>query len=213
MAPLSPRVTAQNTSSIFGLPTPQTISHARSRTDSASESLSVAHSGSSVLSLLPRTPSPFKTKIDTNYTARTSRTTPQSQRIVPSSQTQYFADEQTISASLLEGNADGRDPFLLPHPSQHDRRSEDLALPSLFKLPLYPLSRAPTASSSLPSALVSSSGCGFRYQSQNSQIEPTSQFEEVELRFSSDAQATPPQAKNASLIKRYFRLVILLTWS
>jgi hypothetical protein len=219
MAPFSARVTAQNTSSGFGLPMPQTVSHGsktRSRADSAShlfpttESRSVAQSGSSVLSLFPQTPTRSKTKIDTDPSARTSRTTPHSQRIVPSSQSQYFADEQTSSA-LLEGIADGRDPFLLPHAREHDCRSEESALPSLFKLPPYPPSRAPTlSSSSLPFASVSSNGCSFRHQ--NSQIEPTSQFEEVELRFSSNAQATPPQAKHdkhASPVKRYARLVTL----
>lgn len=219
MSPLSARVTAhpssRNTSSGFGLPTPQTVSHgskSRSRADSAShifpitESRSVAQSGSSVRSPFPQTPSRSKTKTDADHTARTSRTTPHSQRIVPSSQ--YFADEQTGWASSLGGSSQGRDPFYLRHAREHDRYSEELALPSLFKLPPHPPSRAPSVpSSSLPFASVSSIGCSFQHRSQNSQIEPTSQFDEVELRFS---QAIPlpvrsPQAKHdkdASSIKQ-----------
>ncbi|KAI9448239.1 hypothetical protein H4582DRAFT_1899401 [Lactarius indigo] len=211
---LSPRVTvhpsSENSSGGFGLPTPKTVSHGsktRSRADSASclhsvtASRSVAQSGPSVRSPFPQTPTRSKSKIDSDYTAPLN--TPHSQRIVPSSQ--CFADEQISS---LE---DGRDPFLLHPTKELDRCSEDLAPPSLFKLPPYPPSRVPAASSSsLPSASISSNGCSSLHRSQNSQIEPTSQFEEIELRFSSDSQAGPPpvhspQAKhdrNASSIKR-----------
>ncbi|KAI9466812.1 hypothetical protein BJY52DRAFT_20668 [Lactarius psammicola] len=224
MAPLSARVTAhppsENTSGGFGLPTPQTVSHGsktRSRADSASRLYSItteprsAQSGSSVRSAFPQTPSRSKTKNDIGHT--TPRTTPHSQRIVPSSQ--WFADEQTSS---LEGNVDGRNPFLLHLAREHDSCPEELAVPSLFKLPPYPPSRAPTVSSSfLPFASVSSNGFSFPHRSQNSQIEPTSQFEEVELRFLSDAQvrSSPvrsPHAKhdrNVSPIKRYADLVTL----
>lgn len=224
MAPVGTRVTAhpssKNTSSGFGLPTPQTVSHGsktRSRADSASrlysittESRSVAQSGSSIRSPFPQTPSRSKTKNDIDHTPRT---TPHSQRIVPSSQ--WFADEQTSS---LEGIDDGRDPFLLHPAREHDCRPEEFPVPSLFKLPPYPPSRAPTASSSsLPFASVSLNGWSSLHRSQNSQIEPTSQFEEVEMRFSSDAQAIPPPVrspqvkhdKSASSIKRYARLVTL----
>ena len=215
MAPLSARATAhpssKNSSSGFGLPTPQTVSHGsrtRSRADSAShlQSRSVTQSGSP----LPQTPSRSKSKIDVDHTART---TPHSQRIVPSSQ--YFDDEQASLVSSLEGIADGRDPFLLPHSRGPD---EELALPSLFKLP-HPPSRVPTSlsSSSLPFASVSSNGCSSRHRSHNSQIVPTSQFDEVELILSSDTQALPlpvrsPQVKhdkNAPSLKRYTRLVTL----
>ena len=219
MAPLSARATAhpssKNSSSGFGLPTPQTVSHGsktRSRADSAShlQSHSVAQSGLP----LPQTPSRSKSKFDVDHTARTTRTTPHSQRIVPSSQ--YFDDEQASLASSLEGIADERDdPFLLPNSREPD---EDLALPSLFKLP-YPPSRAPTSvsSSSLPFASVSSNGCSSRHRSQNSQIVPTSQFDEVELGFSSETQAVPLPVrsplvnhdKNAPSLKRYIHLVTL----
>ncbi|KAH9050008.1 hypothetical protein EDB84DRAFT_1450453 [Lactarius hengduanensis] len=211
MALLSARVTAhpssKNTSSGFGLPTPQTVSHGsktRSRADSAShlysitESHSVAQSGPPVRSPSPQTPTRPKPKIDS-----APRNTPHSQRIVPSSQ--CFADEQISS---LE---DGRDPFLLHPAKELDRCSGELASPLLFKLSPYPPSRVPTASSSsLPFASEFSNGCSSLHRSQSSQIEPTSQFEEIELRFSSDAQAAPPPVrspqamhdKNASSIKR-----------
>lgn len=166
----------------------------------------MAQSGSSDFSQGPQTPSRSNTKTDNDHATRTFRTTPNSQRIVPSSQSQYFTDEQTNSASL--------DPFVLPQAKEHDYRSEELALPSLFKLPQRPLSRVPTTSS--PSLPFSPNGCSSRLWSQNSQIEPTSQFEEVELRFSSDTQVISPvrspQAKhdkNASFLKRYARLVTL----
>ncbi|KAH9007026.1 hypothetical protein EDB86DRAFT_2869612 [Lactarius hatsudake] len=211
MALLSARVTAhpssKNTSSGFGLPTPQTVSHGsktRSRADSAShlysitESRSVAQSGLSVRSPSPKTPTRPKPKVDS-----APRNTPHSQRIVPSSQ--CFADEQISSLN------DERDPFLLRPAKELDHCSGELASPSLFKLPPYPPSRVPTASSSsLPFASEFSNGSVSLHRSQSSQIEPTSQFEEIELKFSSDAQAAPlpvrsPQAmhdKNASSIKR-----------
>jgi hypothetical protein len=156
----------------------------------------------------PQTPSRSKTKFDVDHTTHTPRTTPQSQRIVPSSQ--YFADEQASLASSLERIVDGRDPFQSREPD------EELTLPSLFKLPLPP-TRAPTtvSSSSLPFASVSSNGFSSRHRSQNSQIVPTSQFDEVELKFSSDSQAIPlpvrsPLAKHnksALSLKPYARLV------
>ncbi|KAH9077385.1 hypothetical protein EDB83DRAFT_1703190 [Lactarius deliciosus] len=198
---------SKNTSSGFGLPTPQTISHGsktRSRADSAShlysiaESRSVAQSGQSVPSPSPQTPTRPKPKVDS-----APRNTPHSQRIVPSSQ--CFADEQISS---LE---DERDPFLLHPAKELDRYSRELASPSLFKLPPYPPSRVPTASSSsLPFASEFSNGCSSLHRGQSSQIEPTSQLEEIELRFSSDAQAAPPPVrspqamhdKNTSSIKR-----------
>ena len=211
---LSARATAhsssKNTSSVFGLPTPQTISHgskSRSRADSASQSHSVTESRSVALPF-PQTPSRSKTKFDVDHTAHTPRTTPHSQRIVPSSQ--YFADEQANLASSLEN---GRDPFLL-----HQRRDpdEELTLPSLFKLP-HPPTRAPTtvSSSSLPFASVSSNSRGSRLRSQNSQVVPTSQFDEVELKFSSDSQAIPLPVRSplvkydkiALSLKPYARLV------
>jgi hypothetical protein len=163
----------------------------------------VAHGGLP----FPQTPSRSKTKFDVGHT---TRTTPHSQRIVPSSQ--CFADEQAGLTFSPE-----RDPFLLHQPREPD---EELTLPSLFKLPLPP-TRAPTtvSSSSLPFASVSSNGHSLssRHRSQNSQIVPTSQFDEVELRFSSDSQAIPlpvrsPMAKHntsALSLKPYARLVIL----
>jgi hypothetical protein len=209
MVPLSARATAHSSSKDFsggfGLPTPQTISHgSKTRSDSAlhlhsiTESRSVAQSGS----FLPQTPSRSKSKID----AHTPRTTPHSQRIVPSSQ--YFADELASLASSLGKIADERDPFTLNHSREPD---EELILPSLFKIP-HPPSRAPTSvsSSSLPFASVSSNGCSSRHRNQNSQIVPTSQLDEVELRFLSESQAIPPpvcsspvkHSNNASSLKR-----------
>ena len=214
---LSARATAhsssKNTSSVFGLPTPQTVSHgskSRSRAHSASQPHSVTESRSVALPF-PQTPSRSKTKFDVDHTAHTPRTTPHSQRIVPSSQ--YFADEQASLASSLERIVDGRDPFLL-----HQRRDpdEELTLPSLFKLP-HPPTRAPTtvSSSSLPFASVSSNSRGSRLRSQNSQVVPTSQFDEVELKFSSDSQAIPLPVRSplvkydkiALSLKPYARLV------
>lgn len=207
MAPLSARATAhsspKNSSNGFGLPTPQTISHgSRTRSDSAShlhsitECRSVPQSGS----FLPQTPSHSKSK-------STPRITPHSQRIVPSSQ--YFSDELASLASSLGKAADESDPFTLNHSREPD---EELILPSLFKLP-YPPSRAPTSvsSSSLPFASVSSIGCTSQHRSQNSQIVPTSQLDEVELRFSSESQVIAPpvcsspvkHSNNASSLKRY----------
>ncbi|KAN0127484.1 hypothetical protein V8E53_014696 [Lactarius tabidus] len=191
-APLSARATAhsssKNTSSLFGLPTPQTVSHGsrtRSRADSASRLHSVTESRSVAQAGLPfpQTPSRSKTKFDVDHTTHTPRTTPQSQRIVPSSQ--FFADEQASLASSLERIADGGDPFQSREPD------EELTLPSLFKLPLPPTRAPTTVSSSFPFASVSSNGFSSRHRSQNSQIVPTSQFDEVELKFSSDSQAIP----------------------
>ena len=151
-------------------------------------------------SFLPQTPSRSKSK-------STPRTTPHSQRIVPSSQ--YFSDELASLASSLGKTADESDPFTLNHSREPD---EELILPSLFKLP-YPPSRAPTSvsSSSLPFASVSSIGCTSQHRSQNSQIVPTSQLDEVELRFSSESQVIAPpvcsspvkHSNNASSLKRY----------
>ena len=216
-APLSARATANsssiNTFSVFGLPTPQIVSHeskTRSRADSASQLHSVTESRSVALPF-PQTPSRSKTKFDIDHTTHTPRTTPHSQRIVPSSQ--YFADEQASLASSPERTVDGRDPFL---PHQRRDPDEELTLPSLFKLP-HPPMRAPTkySSSSLPFASVSSNDCSSRHRSQNSQIVPTSQLDEVELRFSSDSQAIPlpvrsPLVKHDKIslsLKPYVRLV------
>ena len=217
-APLSARATANsssiNTFSVFGLPTPQTVSHeskTRSRADSASSQLHSVTESRSVALPSPQTPSRSQTKFDVDHTAHTPRTTPHSQRIVPSSQ--YFADEQASLASSLERTVDGRDPFLLRQRRDPD---EELTLPSVFKLP-HPPTRAPTkySSSSLPFASVSSNDCSSRHRSQNSQIVPTSQLDEVELRFSSDSQAIPlpvrsPLVKHDKIslsLKPYVRLV------
>ncbi len=221
MVPAHP--SSKNATSGLGLPTPQTVSHGsktRSRADSPShlhtitESCLVTQNGSSFCSSVPHTPSRSKTK-HIDHTVLAPRTTPQSQRMVPSSQ--FIADEQNCSASSLEVIVGGKDPFLLYNPREHGHRSEELALPPLFKVPPYPLARVPTApssSSSLPFASVSSGACSFRHRSQTSQIEPTSQFDEVELKFSQAIQ--PPvlchQANHdtsASTIKRYSRLFSL----
>jgi hypothetical protein len=176
------------------------------------------------------------------------RTTPHSQRIVPSSQ--WSDDEQPTSASTLEAN---RDPFLLRRTEESDSCLDDTTLPPPSDVP----SSSPFSTSSLTpaksrisgystftglvsgqrrslennldngnsgntrthpmslsgssrSVLLSSSGFG---RSQSSQIEPTSQIDEIELKFSSQRLfATPilPQTNQCDMVPSIERYSYLL---
>ncbi|KAI0254354.1 hypothetical protein BJV78DRAFT_1351258 [Lactifluus subvellereus] len=221
---------------VSALPTPQTVSYEqkkRPRTDAVSrphapESYSEVQSGPAIPSHLLQPPlTPSRTKTKSNYTTMAYRTTPHSQRIVPSSQ---WSMDEPVSASSITANAPDNDPFLL-HTQEPDSDPRELTL-----LPLAPLARSPTISSLAPvkfgastlptfigpgtrcllsdhssagdfsntktgppllsssprSASLSSSGYGPRNRSQSSQIVPTSQLDEIELKFPSENLTVSP---------------------
>jgi hypothetical protein len=190
----------------------------------------------------PLTPSRPKRKPD--HTPLAHRTTPHSQRIVPSSQ--WSDDEQPNAAPSSEAN---RDPFLLHRTDESGSCPDDLTfLPpsvvptqSLLTLSLTSakvgVSAHPTfiepavgqgwslennldtgdtgdmttrpLSFKLPdssrSVLWSSNDLGLRDQGQNSQIEPTSQLDEIELKALSQrlsfVDPTPsPQTNNCDVV-------------
>jgi hypothetical protein len=222
------------TSSDSVLPTPQTVSYERkkrSRTDylphlHTPASNSEVQSGPAIPSHLSRPPlTPSRTKPQLNLSSRAHRTTPHSQRIVPSSQ--WSVDEQVLDSSM-ETNGPNSDPFILLHQQEPDSGAHELILPQLGTADLP--SRSPTISSltpvksdacALPSSIGSGSGTcpwrglpstgnisgtktrppslssslhpvslylsgyGPRHQSQSSQVVPTSQFDEIELKVPS----------------------------
>ena len=185
------------------LPTPQTVSYERKkrpRTDVVSpphapESRSEVESGPAIPPHLLQPPlTPSRTKTNPNCLTTVFRTTPHSQRIVPSSQ---WSIDEPVSASSIEANVLDSDPFLTQEP---DSDPHKLTLPPLA--PIDILSRSPTILSdhsstgdfsntntgppplsSFPrSVSLSSSGSGPQYRSQSSQIVPTSQLDEIELK-------------------------------
>ncbi|KAI0303202.1 hypothetical protein BC826DRAFT_336397 [Russula brevipes] len=211
---------AGNTESRTGLPTPQTVCHEgrqKLRTDAAAHfptastaSRSVMQMGFAIPSPILRPPlTPPRSKSKSNSVALARRTTPHSQRIVPSSQ--WSDDEQPSSAPSLE---EDRNPFLLRHTDEPDSCTNAVALPPPYDVGSRPpsgSSRTPVKlKTSVPKTLIepheqcslknsydsgsmtvalrtlqsvplSSSGCALRYQNQSSQIVPTSQLEEIEL--------------------------------
>jgi hypothetical protein len=217
----------KNIASGSGLPTPQTVCHEGkkdSRTDHHVPAASlptgptvsrfVIESGPAIPSLVlqpPLTPSRSKTKPD--HIAVAYRTTPHSQRIVPSSQ---WSDDEpgTELASLLEEN---RGLFSHHRREEPDCRPNELALPQppdVISRPstssLTPVARRPptiltfaepskeysktnlyasdagymkTGPPFLSSSRTVSLSCSVLVgRSQNSQIVPTSQFDEIELK-------------------------------
>ena len=219
-------------------------------------SRSVLNSGPTIPSFPPRpplTPSRPRSKLD--HIPLVHRTTPHSQRIVPSSQ--WSDDEQPNSASALEVN---RDPFLLRRTEETDSCLDDMTLPPPSDVSSSPsfstssrnsaksrISGYPTftglvsgqkrslknhlddgnarntrthpmsLSGSSRSVLLASSGFG---QSQSSQIEPTSQIDEIEMKASS--QRLPFAGPILSLqtnqcdmvpsVERYSYLFFSSTW-
>jgi hypothetical protein len=260
---------ARNIASTFGLPTPQTVSHEakkKSRTDAAVPRPTVPTVSRSSVNGRPAIPSfsffpqppqtPSRPKSNPDHIPLTHRTTPHSQRIVPSSQ--WSDDEQPDAAPSLEAN---RNPFLLHRTDESGSCPEDLTfLPpsdaptqSLSTLSLtstkagvsahptfiepsggqgWSLETNPdtgdtgdTGSRPLPfklsdssrSVLWSSNDLGLRDRGQNSQIEPTSQLDEIELKALS--QRLPffdpipsPQTNNCDIVPSVERCGYLISF-
>lgn len=183
-------------------------------------SRSVMNSGPAIPSVSPRPPvTPSRPRIKPDHIPLVYRTTPHSQRIVPSSQ--LFDDERPNLASSLEAN---RDPFLLHLTDEPSSFPDELSLPPSSDVPSQTFSTLSLASAKLRvsayptyiehagdqgcslennldtgtagdtrirplflsgssrSVLLSSSGLGPRDRGQSSQFEPTSQFDEIEMR-------------------------------
>lgn len=241
------------------LPTPQTVSHEAKRNRTAvaaapprvpTASRSVLNSGPAISSF-PRPPlTPSRPRSKPGHIPLVHRTTPHSQRIVPSSQ--WSDDEQSNSASTSEAN---RDPFLLRRTEESDSCLDDMTLPppsdvfpsspnfstssltpAKSRISGYPTftglvsvqrrslennldngnsgntrTNPMSLSGSSRSVLLSSSGFG---RSQSSQIEPTSQMDEIELKFSSQRLfATPilsPQTNQCDMVPSIERYSYLL---
>ena len=264
---------ARNTARTFGLPTPQTVSHEakkNQRTDTALSRPTVPTVSRSAMNGRPAIPSfspqppltPSRPKSKSGHIPLVHRTTPHSQRIVPSSQ--WSDDEQPNAAPSLEAN---RNPFLLHSPDEAGSHPDDLtSLPS-SDIPTHSSSTlSPTSvkvgvsahptfiepaggqgwslennldtgdtedtrarllpsklSNSSRSVLWSSNDLVLRDQGQNSQIEPTSQLDEIELKIVS--QRLPfvdpipsPQTNNCDIvpsIEQYGYMIfflVYLTW-
>jgi hypothetical protein len=239
----------RNTASGSGLQTLQTVCHEDKkdpRTDAAARLptgpmafCSARKSGPVISSSLlppPRTPSRLKAKRD--HVALACRTTPQSQRIVPSSQWSDDDQPRSESASLLEAN---RDPFTFRHREESDSCLDTSALPPSPDVSLRPsstlsLTPAKHKAPSLRTVIGSSKGyspktnlhaCNSAYvetgplslsytrtasllfsdsadRGQSSQIVPTSQFDEVELKVPSQSllfirPTLPPQLNHRDM--------------
>jgi hypothetical protein len=235
--------TARNAASGSGLPTPQTVSHEAKKKlgtvpavplPMATVSRSMTNSGPAIPSVPPRLPvTPSRPRIKHDNIPLVYRTTPHSQRIVPSSQ--LFDDEQPNSASSLEGN---RDPFLIRLTEEPSSFPDELTLPPSSDVPSQSFSTSPLTSvklrvSAYPtfielasgqgcslennldtgstgdrrtrpllwsgssrSILLSSNGLGPLDLGQGSQIEPTSQVEEIELKVPSQRLFVDPIASS-----------------
>jgi hypothetical protein len=197
----------------------------------------------------PRTPSRPKSKPD--HIPLAHRTTPHSQRIVPSSQ--WSDDEQPNAISSLEAN---RDPFLLHRTDESGSCPDDLTFLPPSDVPSQSLSTLsltsvkvgvsahPTfiepaggqgwslennldtgdtrtrplsfkLSDSSRSVLWSSNDLGLRDRGQNSQIEPTSQLDEIELkalsqRFPFVDLIPSPQNNNCDIVPSVERCGFLI---
>lgn len=217
----------RNTASGSGLPTPQTVRH-EGKKDPQAETIArlpigptgshfVKKSGPVVPSLSlrpPLTPSRSKTKSD--HIIRACRTTPHSQRIVPSSQ---WSDDYQPSVELASSLEAIRDPFSVSHREEPNSCPDGLTLrpppdipsryssiaslaPIKFRTPtLLAISGTSKESSSKaalntgntktgPLTLSSSSptvSISSRDHGQCSQIVPTSQFDEIDLKWSSQS--------------------------
>jgi hypothetical protein len=206
-------------------------------------------------SLLPPPLTPSRSKAKRDYVTLACRTTPQSQRIVPSSQWSDDDQPRPESASSLEAN---RDQFI-PHPGEEsDSCPDTLTLPPLSDVSLLPSSTSSLTpvkhrASSLRTVIRSSKeyspktnlhACNSAYmktdplslsysrtvsllssdpadRGQNSQIVPTSQFDEVDLKAPSQSllficPTIPPQTNRRDMarsVERYSHLsFFLFTW-
>jgi hypothetical protein len=211
--------------------------------------------------LPPQSPlTPSRPKSKPGHIPLTHRTTPQSQRIVPSSQ--WSDDEQPDAAPSLEAN---RNPFLLHRTDASGSCPDDLTflppsdVPTQFLSTLSPtsikvgVSAHPTfiepaggqgwslennfdtgdtgdmrtrplpfkLSDSSQSALWSSNDFGLRDRGQNSQIEPSSQLDEIELKALSQRLSLldpipSPQTKDCDMVPSVERcgyLILFLVYS
>lgn len=258
----------RNTAKTSGLPTPQTIYHGAKNnpwTDAAVPRPTVPTVSRSAMNGGPATPSfsffpqppltPSRPKRKPDHIPLAHRTTPHSQRIVPSSQ--WSDDEQPDAAHSSEAKKD----FLLHRTDESGSCLDDLTS--------FPPSDTPTRSSSTAvkvgvsthptfiepagglgwslennfdagdtgdtrtrllsfklsdpsrSALWSSNDLGPWGRGQNSQIEPTSQLDEIELkapsqRFPSVDLNLSPQTTNrdaVSSVDRCGYLILFLVYS
>ena len=207
--------TARGTASGSSLPTPQTVScgaKKNSRTDAAvppptpTVSRSVMNNGPTIPSFPQRPPvTPSRPMSKPNYIPLVHRTTPHSQRIVPSSQ---WSDDDSCPEELT-----------LPPPSDVPSRSFPTSslTPVKFKVPACPTfielasgqgrslennlspgnsenTRTRPLSLSGPSRFVLplSNGLGLQDRGQSSQFEPTSQVDEIELKAQSQRLFVDP---------------------
>ena len=265
--------TARNIASTSGLPTPQTVSHEAKknpRTDTAVPRPTVPTASRSAMNNRPAIPSfsfppqppltPSRPKSKPDHIPLTHRTTPHSQRIVPSSQ--WSDDEQPNAAHSLE---DIRNPFLLHRTDESGSCPDDLTFLPPSDVPTQSLSTSsltsvkvgisanPTfiepaggqgwslennpdtgdigdtetrplsfkLSDSSRSVLWSSNDLGLQDRGQNSQIEPTSQLDEIELRILSQrlpfVDSIPsPQTNNCDIVPSVDRcgyLILFLVFS
>jgi hypothetical protein len=209
---------------MFGLPTPQTVSHEakkNSRADATGPHPTVPTVSRSAMngtrpaipsfSLSPQPPrTPSRPRIKSDHIPLAHRTTPHSQRIVPSSQ--WSDDEQPNAAPSLEAN---KDPFLLHRPDESGSCPDDLTFLPPLGLPTQSLSTLSPKSvkvgvSAHPTFIEPAGGQGWSLENnldtadtldmrarplpfklsdfglpnrgQDSQIEPTSQLDEIELK-------------------------------
>ena len=207
--------TARDTASRSSLPTPQTVSRGAKknpRTDAAvppptpTVSRSVMNSGPTIPSFPQRPPlTPSRPRSKPNHIPLVHRTTPHSQRIVPSSQ---WSDDDSCPEELT-----------LPLPPNVPSRSVPTSslTPVKFKVPACPTfielasgqghslennidtgnseeTRTRPLSLSGPSRFVLPlSNClGLQDRGQSSQIEPTSQVDEIELKVPSQRLFVDP---------------------
>ena len=239
---------ARNMASGSGLPTPQAVRHEGKKdpqTDTVARlptvstvSHFVTKSGPAVIPSLslrpPLTPSRSKTRSD--HIARACRTTPHSQRIVPSSQWSDDYQPHVESTSSSEAN---KDPFFLCHREESSSCPDGLSLPpppdtlsqyssmasltpiNLRTPALLAISGSSKESCSKaalntcnteniktgPLTLTSSprtASLSSRGQGQCSQIVPTSQFDEIDLKWSSQSflpacPTLPPQTNHRDI--------------
>jgi hypothetical protein len=262
----------RNTASTFGLPTPQTVSHEAKknpRTDAAVRP-TVPTASRSAMNGRPSIPSfplstqppltPSRPKNKPNHIPLVHRTTPHSQRIVPSSQ--WSDDEQPNAAPSLEAN---RNPFLLHRTDESGSCPDDLTFLPPSDVPTQSLSTLsltsvkvgvsahPTfiepaggqgwslennfdtgdtgdtrtcplsfkLSDSSRSVLWSPDDLGHQDRGQNSQIEPTSQLDEIELKALSQRLSfvdpiPSPQTNNCGIVPSVERcgyLIFFLVYS
>lgn len=239
----------RNPANMFGLPTPRTDAAVRRPTaPTVSRSAMNGRPAIPSFSFSPQPPlTPSRPKSKPGHIPLTHRTTPHSQRIVPSSQ--WSDDEQPLAAPSLEAN---RNPFLLHCTDESGSCSDGLtSLPS-SDVPTQSLSTlSPTSVkvgvSAHPSFIEPAGGQGWSLENhidtedtgdtrarpmpdnsprsvlwspndlslledrgQNSQIEPTSQLDEIELTVLSQrlpfVDSIPsPQTNNCDMVPSFER--------